>query len=256
MPRRRADAMSDFQARQGILPIMALPTPSRLDQSEAEFVAVTTTTTRRGTGITFTPQKIVDAMLTLIGPEYSGAAFVDCGAGVGRFSLAVAACFPAATVAAIEKNDGLAARLKEVLAEYADRVEVRNEDFLRCDLSASGCRVFVGNPPYVRHHGICASDKAWLASMADEMGLKVSGLAGMHAYFLLRCLSEGKPGDRILMILPSEWLEARYGAAIKRLLIERCRSVSMYFFPPEVSLFEGVMTTSVILDAVIGEVVQ
>jgi len=45
--------------------------------------------------------------------------------------------------------------------------------------------LFLGNPPYVRHHHIAAKGKDWLRRAAREQGLPASGLAGLHAHFFL-----------------------------------------------------------------------
>jgi hypothetical protein len=69
---------------------------------------------------------------------------------------------------------------------------------------------------------------------------------------MLRFLLEGKPGDRLLMILPSEWLETRYGTAIKETILERCAAATLFMFSPATPVFGATMTTSLILDLTLG----
>jgi hypothetical protein len=131
-------------------------------------------------------------------------------------------------------------------------VEVRQEDFLTIPIPAGGPRVFIGNPPYVRHHALGREQKSWLTKAGAGLGKAFSELAGLHVYFLARCLTEARPGDRVLMILPSEWLETRYGTEVKEAILERTSATGLYVFPPGARVFDGAMTTSIVLDLKFG----
>jgi hypothetical protein len=226
-----------------------------IDCLESRFVAENTLLSRRRSGVTFTPQWVVDQMLDLVGsmtapyPE-----IVDAGAGAGRFSIAAATRFPGSRIIAIEKDIDLATGLERTARDQGlgKRVEVRRADFLECALSCTGRRLFLGNPPYVRHHALSALRKAWLKGVGTRLAKRFSGLSGLHIYFLARILAEARAGDGLLMILPSEWMEARYGAAIKAAILERARKVRLFLFPPDAEVFEGTMTTSVILSLEFG----
>ena len=226
-----------------------------IDCLESEFVSGNSRLSRRGSGVTFTPQWIVDQMLGLFGPTASPyEEIVDAGAGVGRFSIAAAARFPGSRVIAVEKDIGLATVLRRAVRDsgFGKRIEVRHVDFLDCPLPYVGRRLFLGNPPYVRHHTLGARQKTWLKGVGAKLGTRFSGLSGLHVYFLARILAEARHGDGLLMILPSEWLEARYGVAIKSAILQRARKVRLFMFPPNAEVFEGTMTTSVILSLEFG----
>ena len=226
-----------------------------IDYLESQFVAGNSLLSRRNRGVTFTPQWVVDQMLGLVGFKTSPySEIIDAGAGAGRFSIATATRFPAAQVFAVEKDGDLASGLRRAVRDQGlgKRVEVRHADFLDCSLPCTGRRLFLGNPPYVRHHSVSARQKAWLKNVGVHLGERFSGLSGLHVYFLARILAEARDGDALLMILPSEWLEARYGAAIKSAILERARKVRLFMFPPEAEVFEGTMTTSVILSLEFG----
>lgn len=229
---------------------------SKIDLVETHFEASRSPIERRSRGVTFTPQWIVDLMVRALEVKLtSDTLVVDVGAGAGRFALAAAHALKDTQVIAVESDQSLAKALQNQVSEagLGGRVRIVNQDFLRWDLPAnSGKKVFLGNPPYVRHHSISAGDKAWLRDLGESMRKSFSGLSGLHVYFILRCLSQARGGDRLVMILPSEWLETRYGNAVKQAIIERCASVKLYVFPQHVRIFEGTMTTSLILDLVIG----
>lgn len=226
-----------------------------VDQEEATYLSTLNPGICRERGVTFTPQWIVDFMLRLLG-EYDtpDTTIVDAGAGAGRFTLSAAGQLPRARVLAVEKDAELAASLGKLVRKsgFERRASVLREDFLVASLPVAGRKVFLGNPPYVRHHTLSRAQKSWLAKAGRALGGGFSELSGLHVYFLARCLMEARAGDRLLMILPTEWLETRYGRDLKSAMLRRASSIDMYVFRPGVEVFDSAMTTSVILDLAFG----
>ena len=142
---------------------------------------------RRSQGITLTPHWLVERMLDAVS-DGGYQTVVDCGAGTGRFAIAAAMRFPAARVVAVERSAELAALLRQRLWEcgVSRRVEVGEGDFREVAIARSGKTLFVGNPPYVRHHDIDAHWKAWYAQGMARFGIAASKLAGLHVHFVLR----------------------------------------------------------------------
>ena len=226
-----------------------------IDDIEATYLSSWSPAERRRRGVTFTPQWIVDLMIGLARlPNDSDFTVVDAGAGAGKFTIASARAFPGARVLAFETDPTLASALQKLVRRsgFGGRVSVVKQDFLVARLPTAGRRLFIGNPPYVRHHSLGQHRKAWLVQAGKSLGTTFSGLAGLHVYFLLRCLVEARAGDRFVMVLPSEWLETRYGAELKGALLARASSITLHVFPPGVQVFEGTMTTSIVLDVVCG----
>ncbi len=220
---------------------------------ESSYLADTSTSERRTVGATFTPQWVVDLMLRRVAPsKYS--IVIDAGAGPGRFAVSAARRLPQASVVAIENDAALTSGLRAVVRESleARRISVTQADFLDSPLPYSGPRLFLGNPPYVRHHLLSPKQKRWLREAAEQLGQPLSGLSGLHIYFLARILLEARRGDALLMILPSEWLETRYGNAIKASMLERCSGIRLLLFDPRTHVFADAMTTSVILELKFG----
>ena len=87
-------------------------------------------------------------------------------------------------------------------AGMADRSTILLDDYRQIVLPpVAGPTLFVGNPPYVRHHSIPAEWKSWLVERAQEQGFAASQLAGMHIYFLLataRLVAAAMPGFSLL----------------------------------------------------------
>jgi adenine-specific DNA-methyltransferase len=175
--------------------------------------------TRRASGITLTPQWLVDAMLARFGADEVFETVVDCGAGSGRFAIAAAQRWPAASVVAVERSVEMAALLRQRLAEtgLSRRVEVIVDDFRDFNARPGGRTLYIGNPPYVRHHQIEPAWKAWYAHGMAALGIRASQLAGLHAHFMLHALSNLRPGDALCFVTAAEWLDNGYGEALRRL---------------------------------------
>jgi adenine-specific DNA-methyltransferase len=175
---------------------------------------------RRAQGITFTPQWLVDGMLGRAAVHGGFDTIVDAGAGSGRFTFAALARFPGARVLAIEKNASLAAALRRRVhsAALQARVQVIEDDFRAAALPPRGRTLFIGNPPYVRHHDIDAQWKDWYRAGMAERGVAASQLAGLHAHFMLRTAQLLQPGDAWCFVTAAEWLDNGYGSAVRHLL--------------------------------------
>lgn len=104
------------------------------------------------------------------------------------------------------------------------------------------------NPPYVRHHHLEAGYKAEVAArLGGRAGVALSGLAGTHIYFLLRALELAAPGARVAFVTGAEWLEAGYGGAVRRWLVERGWLRAVLVAAPEAEVFPGVLSTAAVV---------
>ena len=179
---------------------------------------------RRAGGITLTPAWLVERMLDLaLARQSSSGRFdtvVDVGAGTGRFIVAALARFPQARGIAVELNPVLARLLRQRLRErgLSGRVDVIEGDFRAATLPLRGRALFIGNPPYVRHHDIEPVWKAWYRDGMAARGIEASMLAGLHAHFMLRAAQAMRPGDALCFVTAAEWLDNGYGSALRRLL--------------------------------------
>src|SRR5688572_31034196 len=170
--------------------------------------------TRRQNGATYTPTSIVSAMMDWAALQGTPARVVDPGAGSGRFLVAAGRRFPKAELIGIEV-DPLAALMTRghlAAAGFAKRSQVWLEDYRRIKLPLiQGRTLFVGNPPYVRHHLIDPNWKQWLTERSSKLGYKASQLAGLHVYFFLATVLNARPADYGCFITAAEWLDVNYG---------------------------------------------
>jgi hypothetical protein len=210
---------------------------------------------RRVRGATYTPQAIVTAMVDWVGRIGTPVRIVDPGAGSGRFLLAAGRAFPAAHLIGVEIDPLAAAMTRANLAAagLADRAEVVVADYRSLRLRpVDGPTLFIGNPPYVRHHDIEPTWKAWLTHTARAHGLPVSQLAGLHLHFLVATLAQARAGDYGTLITASEWLDVNYGARARALLSGPLGLVRIDLIAPTVSPFADATTTGVITGFRIG----
>ena len=222
-----------------------------------EFCRLRTPERRRGDGAVYTPSRIVDAMVS-----WSASAtrqptrIVDPGAGSGRFLLAAGRAFPKARLVAVEV-DPLARLVLEANAKVLGmdkRLAVLADDYRSIDLPrVRGPTLFLGNPPYVRHHGIPKVWKDWFAEAAADLGLKASKLAGMHVHFVLKTCQLVKPGDYGAFITAAEWLDVNYGGLVRKLLTQRLGGVAIHVLRPAAMPFADTATTGAVTCFRVGE---
>ncbi|HQT97802.1 MAG TPA: N-6 DNA methylase, partial [Thermodesulfobacteriota bacterium] len=144
------------------------------DPLGGSLTRIRTPEVRRSDGATYTPSPIVESMIAWAASEGTPGRIVDPGAGSGRFLLAAGKRFPKARLVAVE-TDPLALlilRANAVVRGMADRTVVAIGDFRSVPLPEfDGTTLFVGNPPYVRHHNIEERWKSWFADSAASFGV-------------------------------------------------------------------------------------
>lgn len=220
------------------------------------FLRLRSAASRRDLGAVYTPDPIIQSMLSWAAEQGVPQRVVDPGAGSGRYLLAAAERFPRANLIAIELDPVAALMLRANIAVrgLTKRVTVVVDDFRSARLPRiKGRTLYVGNPPYVRHHEIGADWKQWFAKSAENYGVKASKLAGLHIHFFLRALQLAKQGDVGTFITSAEWLDVNYGAALRRLLSEQLGGVAIHVLDARALPFEGAATTAAITCFKIGE---
>ena len=211
---------------------------------------------RRPLGATYTPPEIVSSMVAWIVERSRPDRVVDPGTGSARFLLAAGRALPDALLVGVEIDPlaALLARANLTAAGLNDRAKILVRDYRDADLGEhAGTTAFIGNPPYVRHHQIDARWKEWLATNSASLGLKASGLAGMHVHFMLATALHARPGDLGAFVTSSEWLDVNYGHLPRMLFATRLGGVSIHLVDPQATPFAGTATTAAITCFEVGE---
>lgn len=223
------------------------------DPLGAAFARLRSARDRRPLGATYTPSAIVDAMLGWAARETAAAPvarIVDPGAGSGRFLLAAARRFPTAALIGVEIDPLAASLLRANLAAtgLSDRATIIEADYRVAEIPpCDGRTLFIGNPPYLRHHGIAPPWKDWYAASAARFGVTASRLAGLHLHFLLRTLELARLGDSGCFVTAAEWLDVNYGAALRQLLAGPLGLVALHRLDPKALPFADAVTTGAII---------
>lgn len=222
---------------------------SFVDLVGEDYIKANSAAARRATGSTYTPMWLVDEMVTYAAENIDPDVVVDCGCGSGRFAIACAERFSHARIIAVDISREACemTRRNIEISGFSSRVTVVESDFLDFELGGNRGRIlWIGNPPYVRHHDISVSTKSKFKNLANKLGINASLLSGLHVYFLARIAALWRQGDFGVLVTSAEWLDVNYGSFMRRLLLERLNLCSIEVFPKEEQVFEDAMTTAVV----------
>ncbi len=215
------------------------------------FCALRSSETRRASGAVYTPDAIVRSMTSWAVDNGNPESIVDPGTGSGRFLLASSQEFARAKLVGVE-TDPLAALIARAnLAQngLARRAVVLLSDYRLFDLQSmigDGPTLFLGNPPYVRHHQIEAKWKQWLIHEGNLLGLSPSSLAGLHVHFFVATAQRLRKGDYGCFITSAEWLDVNYGRMVRQLFLDRLGGVRLAVIDPKAQPFPDAATTGAI----------
>ncbi len=213
------------------------------------YCAIRSPQERRRLGQTYTPPEIIGSMVGWAAGQGRPARVVDPGAGSGRYLLAAGRQFPQASLHGVDIDPLATLMLRANLAAagLAHRARIHLADYRALSLpEAPGPTLFLGNPPYVRHHRIAPEWKAWLTETARRRGLPATALAGLHAHFLLATAELGHDGDYGAFITSAEWLDTGYGRLMRRLLLDDLGAASIHVLDPAAAPFADAATTGAI----------
>lgn len=217
------------------------------------FSILRTPAERRADGQFWTPPEILEPMLNWAF-THSVSRFVDPGCGSGRYAMAAVRRQIDMPVIAIDLDPLATLMTRANLGILgATNAMVLCESYLTAPVGEhAGITAYIGNPPYVRHHDLPAEVKAWAADTAKSLGLKISGLAGLHALFFLATAVHARPGDIGSFVTSAEWLDVGYGSIVRNLLTNGMGGRAMDLVDPKAIPFEDAMTTALITCFEIG----
>ncbi len=178
--------------------------------------------------------------------------FMDPAFGTGAFYSALLRVFPPGVVKT--------ARGHEIDAHYGTPAQelwapagfhLQLGDFTTAKPRADGpelADLLVCNPPYVRHHHMQPAAKVRLAGVVEkDLGIRVSGLAGLYVYFMLLSHKWLKPGSLSVWLIPSEFMDVNYGSALKNYLLDHVDLLRVHRFDPSQVQFGDALVSSAIV---------
>ncbi len=211
---------------------------------------------RRPQGAVYTPEPLVRAMLAWCKTLHTPTRVVDPGAGSARFLARAGSLFTKAALIGIELDPlaALLARANIAALGLSSRARVTVADYRAVQLAPiTGRTLFVGNPPYVRHHQIAQEWKTWLVERATARKLDASQLAGLHAYFFLATADFAKAGDFGAFVTSAEWLDVNYGKLVRDLFLGDLGGCGLHVVEPKAAPFPDAATTAAITCFEVGQ---
>lgn len=126
-------------------------------------------------------------------------------------------------------------------------IEVINENFLEA-VPEEKFSLIIANPPYSRHHHIPSQVKKKLANtLQSRYNIKLSGLAGLHIYFIMMATQWLKDGGYSCWLIPSEFLSVNYGAELKSFLLKYVDLIAIHSYDNSDLKFHDALVSSSIL---------
>ena len=178
--------------------------------------------------------------------------FADPSIGSGSFfSAALTAFGPKRIKSAVgvELDPAFADAARELWTHAG--LEVVGGDFTHVVANGScppAPNVILANPPYVRHHHLDREDKERLQRLVLKVtGVEVSGLAGLYVYFLLLATAWMDDDGIAAWLVPSEFMDVNYGAALKDFLTDKITLLRVHRFDPDDVQFGDALVSSAVL---------
>lgn len=189
---------------------------------------------------------------SLLKPRHPRPRFADPSIGSGSFYSAASAVFGhdgLEHATGIELDPAFAAAAEDLWGRSG--LHVIRGDFTRV-IAQGHCppapNLILANPPYVRHHHLDQADKLRLQAMLlQRTGIKVSGLAGLYVYFLILATTWQERGGLAAWLIPSEFMDVNYGAALREFLTKQVTLIRIHRFDPAEAQFNDALVTSAVV---------
>jgi adenine-specific DNA-methyltransferase len=223
---------------------------------QAEIDAERSATERNRRGQFATPNdlanEIAQFVRTVARDDIPAVHFGDPAIGTGSFFSAALAVFGPSQI-----KSAVGVELDPVVADAAQKLwsgfglHVIHGDFTR--LVATGLptpapNLILANPPYVRHHHMNRSEKERLQRLTYKMtGVDVSGLAGLYVHFLCLATAWLEDGGYAAWLVPSEFMDVNYGAALRQYLTQDVTLLRIHRFKPEDTQFADALVSSAVV---------
>lgn len=191
---------------------------------------------------------IVEYAISQLGSPLPQVHFGDPAAGTGVFFSALCQILPRGNIASaigIELDHKRAFATHERWAHRG--LEIIRGDYLHMDLLPPRTLV-LANPPYVRYQHLEPLYGQKLRQRASvNMGMQINGQSGLYVYFLLLSHAWMAQDAVAAWLIPSEFMETKYGAAIRHYLTQKVQLIRVHRFCPNDAQFENALVSSAVV---------
>jgi len=195
--------------------------------------------------------EIVLAAVKLL-PGHAAIRFIEPGFGTGTFFSALLQCTERGRIAAakgVEIDPCYATPARDLWKGTGLRLSVG--DFTQMEPPSTEAEKFnllVCNPPYSRHHHLTKHQKFLLQrALRGAASARLSGLAGLHCYFLLLAHAWMAEDGIAAWLIPSEFMEVNYGKQVREYLLNRVTLLRLHLFDPKDVQFGDALVSSAVL---------
>ncbi len=203
-------------------------------------------------GLYLTPPElardIVEYSLSLLGTPLPEIHFGDPAVGTGVFFSALSQALQKEQIASaigIELDEKRATATRERWCHRG--LEVIQGDYLHMERLPPRSLI-LANPPYVRYQHIEPHYGQKLRERASiNMEMKISGQAGLYVYFLLLSHEWMAPDAVAAWLIPTEFMETKYGEAIRHYLTYKVQLIRIHRFSAGDAQFENALVSSAIV---------
>lgn len=173
------------------------------------------------------------------------ATVLDPALGTGVLARAVARRLPGAEITGFEVDPRAADAAARALTAVEARARIRVADYLTADPAMTFDAV-IANPPYLKRQDFPGA-AAHIARVGRKTGIALTGLTNAYAVFLLDACARLNRGGRAAFLIPAEWMNANFGAPIRRHLVESGLLRTVICLSHEGGVFEGALTTACVV---------
>ncbi len=149
-------------------------------------------------------------------------------------------------VIGIDIDPTMISAAKHLLSETGGNISIHLEvgDFL-CWRENKSFDAVIANPPYIRHH-VAKLDKEVLNHYSRLIGQRLSGLTNIYGLFMIEICKRLKEDGRAAILVPAEFLNADFGVALKRFLLNEGYLRSLVIFDHSTDVFGESLSTACI----------
>ena len=172
---------------------------------------------------------------------------IEPACGTGAFISAALECSDGIEITAIEKDPAYYDVANSLWS--SGHVRVVNSDFFDYVAGAkNGFDLLLANPPYTRHHHIAQEMKDKYRSVThSQTKIKISQLAGLHAYFVLSGTSLLNENGIAAWLIPAETFSVNFGKQIKKYLTSMASIERIHFFEENDLQFDDALVSSCVV---------
>jgi adenine-specific DNA-methyltransferase len=213
--------------------------------TEKEYIEHTDISHRKKFAQFFTPELISDYMANwVVGNKTAIMHVLEPAFGLGIFSKSLLKITNKAKITGYDADNYILSFAKANFSALCDKVSLQNANYLTHDWDSTYDAI-ICNPPYLKFHDY--DNNLLVQTVNAKLGVNLKKFTNIYSLFLMKSLSQLKPGGRCAYIVPSEFLNADYGVEVKRYLLSLNIQMHFIIVDFEQNVFDGAITTACII---------